>query len=313
MPIDGALVVDLLQNQFPDLARLPVGERHEGGDNVTFRLGDDLAVRLPRRSSGQMHVATEFGWLPAAGRGRSFPLSRPVRIGTPTDFFPWQWSVVTWIDGTTAYENPLSREGAGDLGRALAEVHVPATADAPRNPFRSIPLTSRAERLSLRLKVLAARHGGALHDDVARAIFENGAIQERGPSTWCHLNIQGLNIITKGGRLGGILDWGYAAAGDPATDLGQALVLVGDEYFEALASAYADAGGAASSAGVFSAATTARIRAEGVAYAAMMTGIREDGHAEASWAALVAWGVADAEAGDAARARQATHGEDVTS
>lgn len=294
MQIDRALVAALLRSQFPDLAGLRLGSRHDGGDNVTFRLGDDYAVRLPRRAPGEMHVATEFGWLPKVSAGWSFPLPRPVRMGEPTDFFPWQWSVVTWIEGATAYDAPLSAEGAGDLGRALAEVHVPTAGDAPRNPFRSIPLASRAERLDLRLTVLAARYGNAFHPNVAREIFQEGASQEPAPSTWCHLNIQGLNIIAKAGRLGGILDWGYAAAGDPATDLGQALVLVGDEKFEALASAYADAGGAAASSGAFSAATMARIRAEGVAYAVMMTGIREDGHAKAGWEALTAWGVADA-------------------
>ncbi len=294
VPIDHALVTALLQSQFPDLAALSLGSRHDGGDNVTIRLGDHLAVRLPVHKFGEMHIATEFGWLPKVSAEWSFPLPKPVHMGQPTDFFPWQWSVVTWIDGTPAYDAPLSAEGAEDLGRALAQVHVPMAGDAPRNPFRSIPLASRAERLDLRLKVLVARHGAAIHPDVARAIFKDGVSQEAGPSTWCHLNLQGLNVVTKGGRLGGILDWGYAAAGDPASDLGHALVLVGDEHFASLTRGYADAGGAAAPSGAFSAATTARIRAEGVAYAAMMSGIREDDHEKAGWRALAAWGVADA-------------------
>ena len=293
MPLDGALVVALLKTQFPDLADLHVGSRHDGGDNVTFRLGEELAVRLPQRSAGEMHVATEFGWLPKVSTQWSFPMPRPVRAGVPTDFFPWQWSVVTWIDGNTAYDAPLSVEGAGDLGRALAEVHVRTARDAPRNPFRSTPLASRTDRIELRLKVLAARYGTAFHANVAREIFNEGAEQGSVPSTWCHLNLQGLNVITKAGRMSGILDWGYAAAGDPATDLGHALVLVGDDFFSSLASAYVESGGAASTSGALSEATMARIRAEAVAYAAMMTGIREDAHARSGWTALAAWGVAE--------------------
>lgn len=214
-------------------------------------------------------------------------------MGEPEAAFPRRWSVVTWVDGATAYDAPLSADGARDLGRALAQVHVSMPRDAPRNPFRSVPLTSRAERLDRRLEVLVTRHGNAIHPNVARTIFRNGALQEPGPLTWTHLNLHGRNIITKGGRLGGILEWGHAAAGDPASDLGQALTLVGDEYFEDLARGYAAAGGAAATDGSLSAATTARIRAEAVAYATLLAGIEEDGHGEAGWAALAAWGVVD--------------------
>ena len=293
VPIDDALVAALLQSQFPDLAGLDLGSRHEGKDNVTIRLGDALAVRLPRRKVGETHVATEFGWLPKISAQWTFPLPRPVRMGEPEAAFPRRWSVVTWVDGATAYDAPLSADGARDLGRALAQVHVSMPRDAPRNPFRSVPLTSRAERLDRRLEVLVTRHGNAIHPNVARTIFRNGALQEPGPLTWTHLNLHGRNIITKGGRLGGILEWGHAAAGDPASDLGQALTLVGDEYFEDLACGYAAAGGAAATDGSLSAATTARIRAEAVAYATLLAGIEEDGHGEAGWAALAAWGVVD--------------------
>lgn len=294
VPVDNALVAALLQSQFPDLAGLGLGSRHEGMDHVTIRLGEALAVRLPRRQVGDTHVATEFGWLPKGSAEWTFPLSRPVRMGEPEASFPWRWSVVTWVEGTTAYDAPLSVEGARDLGRALAQVHISMPRDAPRNPFRSVPLASRAERLDLRLEVLVARHGDAVHPSVARMIFQQGALQEQGPVTWTHLNLHGRNIITKAGRLGGILEWGDAAAGDPASDLGQVLTLVGGEHFEHLAGAYADGGGAAAIRGSLSAETTARVRAEAVAYATLLAGIEDDAHARAGWAALTALGVADA-------------------
>ena len=43
------LVRSLLAEQHPDLAHLPLTEVASGWDNVVFRLGDDLAVRVPRR------------------------------------------------------------------------------------------------------------------------------------------------------------------------------------------------------------------------------------------------------------------------
>ena len=46
--ITPGLVTCLLASQFPQWADLPVlAVELEGWDNVTFRLGDDMSVRLP--------------------------------------------------------------------------------------------------------------------------------------------------------------------------------------------------------------------------------------------------------------------------
>src|SRR5829696_9197749 len=49
--VDDDLVAGLLREQHPDLARLPLRPLAHGWDNVSFRLGDDLVVRLPRRAA----------------------------------------------------------------------------------------------------------------------------------------------------------------------------------------------------------------------------------------------------------------------
>jgi aminoglycoside phosphotransferase (APT) family kinase protein len=46
--IDETLVRSLLHEQHPDLAGLALGEVDGGWDNRMWRLGEDLAVRLPR-------------------------------------------------------------------------------------------------------------------------------------------------------------------------------------------------------------------------------------------------------------------------
>lgn len=291
--IDEPLVRALLKSQHPDLASLPFGSHHEGWDNVTIRLGDDLAVRLPRRRLGAALTATELDWIPSVGANWTFPMPRALRVGEPNERYPWRWSVVPWLEGTPAYEAPLNAAGARDLGAALAQVHQPAPSNAPVNPFRSRPLRERAERLDLRLEALAVDHGEAARADAARAIFQAGAQQPPGPPTWTHLDIHGANVLTRGGRLGGLLDWGDAAAGDPATDLGEALVLVGRKNFKELAAAYADAGGAAAPGGRLAEEAMNRIDAEAVTYAALLAGIDEGDHAAAGWTALVELGVAD--------------------
>lgn len=75
--VDAGLVRRLLAAQFPQWADLPVqAVPGAGRDNVIYRLGGDLAVRLPRRLIGAEQVAGQHRWLPVlAGR---LPLAIPV-------------------------------------------------------------------------------------------------------------------------------------------------------------------------------------------------------------------------------------------
>lgn len=88
--IDELLVRALLRSQFPDLAKLPLGSRHEGWDNVTIRIGSDLAIRLPRRRLGAALTATELDWIPRVGAAWTFPTPRAVHVGEPNERYPWR-------------------------------------------------------------------------------------------------------------------------------------------------------------------------------------------------------------------------------
>jgi len=64
VPIDEALVCGLLAAQHPDLAELSLRLAGEGWDNAIWRLGQHLAVRLPRRPLAVDLIAHERRWLP---------------------------------------------------------------------------------------------------------------------------------------------------------------------------------------------------------------------------------------------------------
>ena len=83
----------------------------------------------------------------------------------------------------------------------------------------------------------------------------------------------------------GLLDWGDSGAGDPATDLGQALYMVGSAKYEHLASAYVAGGGPADP-------FAPRVRAEALAYAVTMATLDEPHYRASGWKALVDLGVA---------------------
>ena len=59
------LVRRLLEAQQPDLAGRPIELMANGWDNVVYRLGSELLVRLPRREMAAKLVVHEQRWLPA--------------------------------------------------------------------------------------------------------------------------------------------------------------------------------------------------------------------------------------------------------
>jgi aminoglycoside phosphotransferase (APT) family kinase protein len=54
----------LLREQHADLASLALLDIDEGWDNCVFRLGEDLAVRIPRRAASASLIEQEQQWLP---------------------------------------------------------------------------------------------------------------------------------------------------------------------------------------------------------------------------------------------------------
>ncbi|MFW2512723.1 phosphotransferase [Demequina sp. SO4-13] len=291
--IDELLVRALLADQHPDLAELEISGRVEGWDNTTFRLGKAFAVRLPRRAAGAAISATELEWLPRIGHRWTFPAPVPIRIGEPAHDYPWRWSVVPWVTGELAYDAPLTDAGARDLGVALAQVHQPVPDDAPLNPYRSGSLPEVAEVFDSRLQALEDAGDISLaHADVLRAVFEAGAETPDPPRTWSHLDLHGANVLTRGGRLAGVLDWGDAGAADPATDLGQACTLVGSAHADALLQAYGTAQGPMR-AGAGSPGRL-RVAARAVAFAVTLASIGDEPYRSAGLRAMRDWADTDA-------------------
>ncbi len=73
------LVRALLQEQHDDLADLLLSETVGGWDNYLFRLGDGLAVRLPRRALATDLIVHEQRWLSLLAARLPLPIPVPVR------------------------------------------------------------------------------------------------------------------------------------------------------------------------------------------------------------------------------------------
>ncbi len=226
--ITAELARALLADQHPDLADLPIVHVEDGWDNVMFRLGDELALRMPRRRAGGALILTEQRWLPQFAPRLPLPTPSSAPVGAPGRGYPFGWSVVPWLQGEPSDLAPPDAGQGEVLADFLAALHQPAPADAPHNPYRgSVALETRAEAFELRYAEAQAMHG-QLSPALRRRWDAGRGTAVDVPRSWFHGDLHGRNVLVKDGRLSGVIDWGDMAAGDPACDLASVWMLLPD-------------------------------------------------------------------------------------
>ena len=229
--IDEDLVRQLLRTQLPDLANLDLRlVPAQGTDNVVFRLGAELSVRLPRKPAAVRSLLIEREWLPRVAPQLPLPVPLPVAGGEPSDAYPFPWMVCTWLSGT-----PLPHGGglgAGDVD-TLAEFVValqafdsedgpqvqPGQRAGPVAAYDAVARTALDETSALQ----AAGHiePDLVDEQVAASVWRAAvdAPAWPGPGVWVHRDLIASNLMTVDGRLSGVLDFGGLAVGDPAGDV----------------------------------------------------------------------------------------------
>jgi aminoglycoside phosphotransferase (APT) family kinase protein len=146
--ITAELVRDLRRDQHPDPTDHPLKLGARGWDNQLWRLGDDLAVRLPwATQTADALLRKEHAWLPDLAPHLPLPVPVPQRLGEPSERFPRPWIVTTWVPGKPADRAPATHavEAADTLAAFLTAPHRPAPGGAPDGRDRGGPLTDSAE------------------------------------------------------------------------------------------------------------------------------------------------------------------------
>ncbi len=234
------LVSDLLEAQRPDLAGLSVFPLGFGWDNFSFRVGDDLVARLPRRAAAVPLVENEVRWLPEIASRLTLPVPAPVFVGEPGPGYPWRWTLVPFIPGDRVSRagDLETQRGATDLGVFLRALHEPAPPEAPRNPFRGMPLRERDPVTRDRIETLTTQPELV----AVRSMWETAVEvpDHDGPPVWIHGDLHPANLLSVDGRLSGVIDFGDLTSGDPATDLAIAWMLFASDDRETLRHAYGD-------------------------------------------------------------------------
>ncbi|MFF3164465.1 MULTISPECIES: aminoglycoside phosphotransferase family protein [unclassified Streptomyces] len=232
MDITADLIRDLLREQHPDLADRPLRLGALGWDNQVWRLGDDLAVRMPWATpSADALLRKEHAWLPGLAPHLPLPIPVPQRLGEPSERFPRPWLVTTWVPGEPADRAPATRpaQAAVTLAAFLTALHRPAPEAAPAGRDRGGPLAGTAGHFTRALD--SAAESGLVRDpEAVRAVWADAAAAPgwTGPRLWLHGDLHPANIVTTNGDLSGVIDFGDLFAGDPACDLAAAWILLPD-------------------------------------------------------------------------------------
>jgi aminoglycoside phosphotransferase (APT) family kinase protein len=143
LEIDETLARRLLADQFPEWGDLPLRRIEPGGTvNAIFRLGDVLALRLPRLGGPTKPGSKELDWLPKLAPLLPVEVPVPVAQGRPSDDYPWFWEVHRWVEGATVPMKEIDAiQAARDLASLVGTLQEIDPDGAP--PGRGIPLAER--------------------------------------------------------------------------------------------------------------------------------------------------------------------------
>jgi aminoglycoside phosphotransferase (APT) family kinase protein len=222
--VDEAVVRSLLRGQLPDLAALPIRRFPSGGtENAVFRLGDDLALRLPLHEGAVRGLVKEIRWLPTLRPLIHLEVPEVRATGVAADTYPYPWAVVRWLQGTDAMASPIAstEEAADTLARFCTDLWSADPASVPSAETegfeRGRPLVHRDRSF----REAIAQCQGLVHVPTVTRIWEEAlaAPSWSGPPRWVHTDLIPPNLLVRDGRLVGVLDFGGVATGDPAWDL----------------------------------------------------------------------------------------------
>lgn len=223
MIINEVLVQNLIANQFSEWRNLPVkAVLNQGWDNRTFRLGDELLVRLPSSQKYTFQVEKEQAWLPKLAPHLPYAIPIPIALGQPEVNYPWKWSIYKWLNGESALHGQIDNleKLACDLAKFINAFQQIDTACGPppsaQNFYRGGSLLNYDEETRKAILLLA----GKIDQNAALKLWGKALDTEyTNHPVWVHGDISPGNLLVANGNLTAVIDFGQLAVGDPACDL----------------------------------------------------------------------------------------------
>lgn len=223
--ITEGFVKNLIEEQFPQYAHLPVKTVPvQGWDNRTFRLGEEMLVRLPSAGKYMRQIKKEHKWLPKLASNLPLPIPVPLALGKPSKDYPWKWSIYKWLEGQSANSIEMDEETlqnvAAQLAHFLNKLHQFAPSEAPPPGLHNWWRAAHTSVYDADTRVLIKKLGHVIDSKKALALWKKaiGSKWNKDP-VWVHGDVASGNILVKDNNLSAVIDFGCMGVGDPACDL----------------------------------------------------------------------------------------------
>lgn len=223
--ITATLAKTLIVNQFPEYAQFPIiSVKKQGHDNRTYRLGNEMLIRMPTTEAYALKVPKEQELLPLIKPHVSIAIPEPIKMGRPSPDYPFPFSIYKWLEDESA--NALSIEDrqletiALQLAGFLKELQNIKEVEGPepgqhnwwRGDHVSIYDDGARQQIAELHNVIDADQAIQLWDQARETEWRHQPV-------WIHGDVASGNLLIKNQMLSGVIDFGGMGMGDPACDL----------------------------------------------------------------------------------------------
>lgn len=219
------LACKLIAEQFPQYASLTIVDvEKQGHDNRTYRLGEQMLIRMPTAADYALKVPKEQELLPEVAKRLSVSIPAPIKMGKPSADYPYPFSIYKWLPGKSINLLRLIAQDkeqlAYELANFLKDLQAITDIEGPdpgqhnwwRGDHVSIYDKGAREQIAELAEIIDARKALALWDQACETKWDKKPV-------WIHGDFAIGNILMDGSRLSAVIDFGGAAVGDPACDL----------------------------------------------------------------------------------------------
>ncbi|WP_438854393.1 aminoglycoside phosphotransferase family protein [Agromyces sp. M3QZ16-3] len=236
LPIDADLAASVVRRERPDWADLPLTAAGGGTDNVMFRLGDDLLVRMPRTPGGAASLRKEREWMPRLAPGLPVRIPEPVHAGSPSPAYPVEWSVYRWIEGAPPASDTVDdwTVFGADLAGFVGELHRIDLMGGRRTGelswYRGGSLGGAAEWVEPAFAASRPLIGERVDVDRLEHWWREALARpdSAAPHVWLHGDLRPGNLLAHEGRLNAVIDFGALSVGAPDAEHAPVWDLPGD-------------------------------------------------------------------------------------
>ena len=203
-------------NSFAKSAKLISWQVMKGGSST-----DVFLLKIQQKNEILKYVLRTEGSKPAENSTKvefallnslylqNIPVSRPIYLDTSCKIIDKPFMIMTYLDGDIDSPDNKDLNSISKMVEALKVIHGIDVSALPKLSLRIDPLSNIETFLP----------SGAKWDDLKTFLLSLSSQRYKGKSVLLHGDFWSGNILWENNEIVGILDWEYAAFGDPLYDL----------------------------------------------------------------------------------------------